>query len=347
VQLTVNPAPVTATAGSYSGVYDGSSHALTACQVTGTYTGTLTCSNNPAGPVGPSVGSGTISPSVGGDTLANYSITSNSGSWSITPASSTVTVNCPATVTYNGMGQTPCTASVTGVGGLNQSLLVNYSNNTNAGSATASATFAGDANHAGSSNTAGFTINKALLTVTANNISKAVGAANPTFTASYSGFVNGETTAVLGGAPSLTTTATTSSPTGLYPITAAQGTLTAANYAFTFVNGTLSVIQAPTVVLTTTATLTKITGGYQATVTITNTGTGPTSNVTITTATLGSATGSPLPLNLGTIAANGGSATATITYPASAGNDGAAVVERYSGTSSGANFTASIRAVLP
>jgi hypothetical protein len=162
---TVNPAPVTATAGSYSGVYDSSTHALSACQVTGAYTGTLTCSNNLADPVGPGAGSGAITPTVGGDTLANYSITSNSGSWSITQASSTVTVNCPSSITYNGLAQAPCTASVTGVGGLNQSLTVNYSNNINAGAATASANFAGDANHSSSSNSAGFPINQASQTI--------------------------------------------------------------------------------------------------------------------------------------------------------------------------------------
>jgi hypothetical protein len=50
---------------------------------------------------------------------------------------------------------------VTGAGGLNQSLAVSYSNNTNAGTASASATFAGDANHTGSSDSKTFTISKA------------------------------------------------------------------------------------------------------------------------------------------------------------------------------------------
>jgi hypothetical protein len=43
------------------------------------------------------------------------------------------------------------------------------------------------------------------------------------------------------GAASLTTKATSTSPAGTYPIVAAQGTLAAANYTFTFVNGTLTV----------------------------------------------------------------------------------------------------------
>jgi hypothetical protein len=88
------------------------------------------------------------------------------------------------------------------------------------------------------------TVNKATLTVTANDASRAYGVANPAFTASYSGFVNGDTATVLQGSPSLTTTATPSSVPGSYAITAAPGTLTAADYTFIFVNGTLSVTPA-------------------------------------------------------------------------------------------------------
>jgi hypothetical protein len=80
-------------------------------------------------------------------------------------------------------------------------------------------------------------ITKATITVSANSATKVLNAPNPTFTASYSGFVNGETaTTALTGSPSLTTTATTTSPVGNYQITAALGTLAAANYSFTFPN---------------------------------------------------------------------------------------------------------------
>ena len=82
-----------------------------------------------------------------------------------------MTVSCPANVTYNGAAQTPCTANVTGPGGLSQTLTPTYTNNTNAGTATASASFAGDANHAASSNTANFTINPAAVTATAGSFS--------------------------------------------------------------------------------------------------------------------------------------------------------------------------------
>jgi hypothetical protein len=55
---------------------------------------------------------------------------------------------------------------VTGAGGFSQTLTVSYTNNTNAGTATASASFAGDASHAASSNSASFTINPASQAIT-------------------------------------------------------------------------------------------------------------------------------------------------------------------------------------
>ena len=67
---------------------------------------------------------------------------------------------------------------------------------------------------------------------------------NQVFTVGYSGFVNGDGTNVLTGAPAISTTATTNSPTGDYTITISQGTLSAPNYNFAFINGTLTVTQA-------------------------------------------------------------------------------------------------------
>jgi hypothetical protein len=90
-----------------------------------------------------------------------------------------------------------------------------------------------------------FTVNPASLKITADNQIKAYGATVPPLTSTPSGFVNGDTAAVLSGSPSLTTTATASSPPNTYPITAGPGTLSAANYRFTFVSGTLTVTAAP------------------------------------------------------------------------------------------------------
>jgi polygalacturonase len=216
-------------------------------------------------------------------------------------------------------------------------------------------TYSGDSNYvppAGQSfyTSAGpynITVNPATLTVAANNTSQAVGAANPPFSASYSGFVNGDTSAVLNGSPAFSTTANSSSPAGLYPITVTQGTLTAPNYNFAFVSGTLSVVGAPTIVITTSAALSTTAGGYQAVITVTNNGTGAASNVTLNSATLGSAAGSPLPQSVASLGA-GQSTIFTVTFPSTAGSPGAGVAEKYAGTYTGGSFSASVRsAILP
>jgi hypothetical protein len=102
--------------------------------------------------------------------LGNYDITYNTAAFTINKATSTTVVSCPASVTYNGVARTPCSATVTGAGGLNLVLTVNYSNNINAGTATASADYSGY-NHLNSNDSKDFTITTAALTATvaANN----------------------------------------------------------------------------------------------------------------------------------------------------------------------------------
>lgn len=87
------------------------------------------------------------------------------------------------------------------------------------------------------------TVAPAVLTVRADDASRAVATPNPTFTATITGFQNGEALAGSGvtGTPALGTTATTGSPVGTYPITAGPGTLAAGNYTFAFADGTLTV----------------------------------------------------------------------------------------------------------
>src|SRR5208282_2041671 len=88
------------------------------------------------------------------------------------------------------------------------------------------------------------TVTGAVLTATANNLSRLYGATNPVLTVSYSGFVNGEGTNVISGAPVLTTSAMTNSPVGGYTITNSLGNLVATNYAVSLANGTLTVTGA-------------------------------------------------------------------------------------------------------
>lgn len=84
-------------------------------------------------------------------------------------------------------------------------------------------------------------VERAPLKVTAQNATRPVGTANPVFAYTITGFVNGDPSSVVSGAPVLSTTTTPSSPAGEYPITVAQGTLAAGNYYFAPVFGTLTV----------------------------------------------------------------------------------------------------------
>ena len=88
------------------------------------------------------------------------------------------------------------------------------------------------------------TITKAPLTISAGNYTKKEGEDNPTFKATYSGFKNNETEAVLTKKPTITTTATKTSPTGSYPVTVSGAE--AQNYAITYQNGTLTVTASGT-----------------------------------------------------------------------------------------------------
>ena len=81
-------------------------------------------------------------------------------------ASSTVTVTCPGSASYTGLPQTPCSVAVTGPGGLSLTPAPIYASNIDAGTASASYTFAGDATHEGSTGSASFTIGLATSTVT-------------------------------------------------------------------------------------------------------------------------------------------------------------------------------------
>ena len=101
---------------------------------------------------------------------------------------------------------------------------------------------------AGNANTAAatpvqrtFVVAPAPATITATNASRAFETPNPALTFTIAGLVRGDTVASLSGTPALTTTSDLNSPAGTYPISAAQGTLSSANYTFSFVNGTLTI----------------------------------------------------------------------------------------------------------
>ena len=258
--LTITPAPLTIAADSQSMTYGAAVPTLTA-SYSGFVNGDTPASLNPQPTLSTTATSasapGGYSISVGGAVDPNYAIDFVAGSLTVTPAPLTVTG-----VTANGKIYDGTTAATLDTGGASLSgILPGDSVSLNAGSATGkfASQDAGDGisvtvvglglsgAQAGDytiTQPTGLTadINAAALTVTANNAQKVTGDPDPTYTASYAGFVNGEGPANLGGTLSFTTDEpedpTTASP-GAYTITPSG--LISGNYTITFVSGTLTV----------------------------------------------------------------------------------------------------------
>ncbi len=215
-------------------------------------------------------------PTAGG--TFNFTITATDSLGSTGSQSYTLAVSAPtivfspsnATLTAGTYGTAGYSAAITASGGTGSytyalaggSLPAGLSLNTASGAITGTPTAAGaytftisakdSSTGAGpytcTSQTYSLTINRAVLTVTVNPGSITYGQALPAYSASYSGFVNGDSTTVPGaavsGAPSFTTTATANSTVGSYTINAAVGSLSAANYSFAYASGTLAIKQA-------------------------------------------------------------------------------------------------------
>ncbi len=87
------------------------------------------------------------------------------------------------------------------------------------------------------------TVSPATLTITALPETMVAGEAVPALVPSFSGFVNGDTAANLAAQPELTTTATSASPPGHYPIHVSGAR--SPDYNITFMGGTLTVLAQP------------------------------------------------------------------------------------------------------
>ena len=217
------------------------------------------------------------------------------------------------------------------------------------------AVYSGDTNYNGAtSSVLTQVVNQATLTVTANDASRSYGTANPAFTSTITGFVNGDTQAsVVTGSPSLTTTATMASPAGTYPITAALGTLaTNNNYSFAFINGTLTVTPAAGETTTLSVSPTTVMYGDPAVLTAV---VGPTAGATGTvsfhegttllgTSSLDSSATAVLPVS--TLSAGTHTITATyngdVNFPASASNPVTLTVTQRTGAGGGAALTVTV-----
>ncbi len=181
----------------------------------------------------------TVTASQPGDT-SYAAATAVSQSFTVSPATPTVTWATPTAITYGtvlGAAQLNAAASVPGSFSYSPAAGV-----LGVGVHPLSVTFtpADRANYTVANATVPLLVNPAVLTVTANSTSAPFGT-TPILGATITGFVNGDTSAAVSGAPALATTASIYSPPGSYPVTIGAGTLAAANYTFNLVGGIYTV----------------------------------------------------------------------------------------------------------
>ena len=120
--------------------------------------------------------------------------------------------------------------------------------NTNVGTYSSSITMTGglDNNYLLVNVPANFIVNKAPLTVKADDKTKAYGETNPELTVQYSGWVNGDDETVLDTKPIASTTVDQTTVVGTYEITVAGGLDN--NYVFSYVPANLEVTKATLIV---------------------------------------------------------------------------------------------------
>jgi hypothetical protein len=235
--LTVNKVTPTITWSAPAAITYGT--ALSAVQLNATASVPGAFAYNPATGAIPGAGSQTLSVTFTPTDTVNYTTATATQTLTVTKAVPTITWSAPAPVTYgtalsavqlsataNAPGTfvySPASGVVPGAGGQTLGVTFTPTDTVNYTTATGAQTL---------------TVNKAALTARADDKGKVQGTANPALTITYSGFVNGETKTVI-TEPTISTTATTDSAAGTYPITLTGGS--AANYTLTLVNGTLTI----------------------------------------------------------------------------------------------------------
>lgn len=189
---------------------------------------------------------------VGGATAANYNISFLNDSLIIRPRTAQ-TISFPAFVTKTygaadfaiGASSSNPTIPITYTSS-NTSVATVVGNNiriVGAGTTTITASQAGsDLFFPAQSVSQTLTVNKASLTIRAADTTKVFGQPNPAFRSIYTGFVLGETSAVLTAQPTITTTAGTNSAPGYYALMPTGAA--AANYNITYVEGRLTIYPA-------------------------------------------------------------------------------------------------------
>jgi hypothetical protein len=256
--LTVTPAPLTITANNQSKVYGAALPALTASYtgfVNGDTSASLTTQPtlSTTATAASHVSGSPYSVTAHGAADADYSISYVAGTLTVTTAPLTITAVNKSKV--YGAALPTLTASYTGFvnGDMSANLTTQPTLSTTATAAShvsgspysVTAHGAADADYSISYVAGTLTVTTAPLTITAVNKTKVYGAALPTLTASYTGFVNGDTSASLTTQPTLSTTATAASHVSGNPYSIAAHGAADADYSISYVAGTLTVTTAP------------------------------------------------------------------------------------------------------
>jgi sugar lactone lactonase YvrE len=252
--LIVTPAPLTITADDQSKIYGAALPALTASYSGFVNSDTAISLATPptlstTATVGSHVSGSPYTIAASGAADSDYTISYVPGALTVTPAALAITAGDRSKI--YGAAMPTLAASFSGFvnGDIATSLTTQPTLATTATAAShvpgspyaITASGAADSDYTISYVPGALTVTPATLTVKANDASRSFGAANPTFTDTITGFVNGDDASVVSGEASLSTTATATSGVGEYPITPSAGTLSAADYSFGFQSGTLAV----------------------------------------------------------------------------------------------------------
>ncbi len=258
--VTTAAAPLVVTPNSFSRQYGQPNPTLTGT-ITGALNGdTFTVSYSTAATISSPVGTYAINATVSGPAAANYTITVVPGTLTITTATAPLVITVNNASRPYGTANPTFSSSITGA--LNgDTFTINYSTTATIASPVGTYPITATVSGPAAANYSNITVVPGTLTitpaagvlvVTVNNASRPFGTANPTFTGTISGALNGDTFTI-----AYSTTATIASPVGAYPITATVSGPAAANYSnITVVPGTLTITStaaATTTVVTTSA----------------------------------------------------------------------------------------------
>ena len=258
VAVTVNKAAATILLGDTNQTYNGTARSVTVSTTPAGLTFVVTYNGSNTPPV--MAGSYTVGVTVNDTNYTGSAIgTLVVGKLPLLVAAQGVTrwyggTNIPFTATVNGFISGENLSNLSGslsftVEDTNNTL-VSVDTNTPAGTYTIIPGGLSSSDYTITYTNATLVIMPAILTVTADSLTNVYGSPMPALTWSYLGFVNGEGTNVLSGAPSLSTNLSSGSPVAgsPYTISITIGTLSASNYIFTNYGGSFTVVAAPLVV---------------------------------------------------------------------------------------------------